>query len=1168
MQIAVFTVTLNVPCTNTVLVDYTTVDLSAVNYVNYVVQRGTLVFQPEQTSQTVTVNLMTSTTALSTSQFQLLLTNAREVSPTLGLVIDPYSAVCTISASPSYPAVPFPGRRLGIMGDSLLYANNYWYPSIITRGNDTGTGAGPVLRSSYFSRGMTGIVNYANSILNNAFELEAGIQPNANPGQNSTAPNVGYNFSIYSSKLSQWFNPTFDPAPIPPNPSVNVGPMINALVYADNFDMIVMMGGTNDLAAGATANQIVFNLMTYALQFAAAGKWVFVQTISPRTSDLFQAAGNATLGYSAGYTQSQVATLLQTILNINDQLRLWLTTTDVYTSPPNIFLVDHWYDLLGPIPSVLSTVVGGVFTASSSGFALTVTNVSGFISVGSLLTGTGISGTVRIVSQQSGTRGSAGLYTTDTVTTCSSNSITAIGIPTDPAGLTSPSGFANFTGSSSGTTLTVTNVSGFIQSGQLITGTGITGTVTIVRQITPYTTGEVHRGAGRYLTSASTSCSASAILATSTTAQFTGTSSGSTTLTVTDVTVGSILPGQTITAFSSTAAAAGIPTAPYIVATASGLTNGATAGVNAGLTLTVSSTTGLIYPGQLISSLVDAPPQFISGGMIPPVIGGFAATGTVWIVEQLTGTAGGTGTYLTSDVTFCSNSAVTGTVIILSQLSGTPGGAGTYQTSVSTTVPAGTILTSTGGLISANNFIPSQTGNFRPDAPKLRFNYDGLHFTPAGAYVAGKVLATAMKAAGVPAPVAGYLGGNNSAAGGTGNVAPLVTSAASIMTNSNMTCTLGPTAAHRVSNTPVVLGRAIGLGNVNIVTGFAAWATTNHITNDTYTNQGAGYQYGNVPNYYFIYRASNNDGESFSNFNQYTFTTLPGTPVGFQDNAGWANGCLTTTINPTVTFTDTWNVTRTLPGLSLTFTQPNVNGTSDTTPTDPYTIGPWNYTYTVPAHAAIGRNEAFVVEYIVDEGQWFGPWNSYGYEASPSISPGISTKYSPGDLLACDYYLKFEGISPNLVSCRGVLQFLAIDPNNGNTAAAILASISLAESYAPVSKIEFCHQHTEDRVMSLRTPIVVVPTPNNTPANLPTWGADQDTSVYLKMVWQFSFDCATPPNKQSAAIPATGTITIINPSIYKVTDPNAQPMNIPNLTTYPIAIASASTVGIPTITLT
>lgn len=70
------------------------------------------------------------------------------------------------------------------------------------------------------------------------------------------------------------------------------------------------------------------------------------------------------------------------------------------------------------------------------------------------------------------------------------------------------------------------------------------------------------------------------------------------------------------------------------------------------------------------------------------------------------------------------------------------------------------------------------------------------------------------------------------------------------------------------------------------------------------------------------------------------------------------------------------------------------------------------------------------------------------------------------------------------------------------------------------------------------------------------------------MVWQFSFDCAAPPNKQSAAIPATGTITIINPSIYKVTNPNAQPMNIPNLTTYPNAIASASTVGIPTITLT
>ena len=69
---------------------------------------------------------------------------------------------------------------------------------------------------------------------------------------------------------------------------------------------------------------------------------------------------------------------------------------------------------------------------------------------------------------------------------------------------------ATFTGTATGTSLVVTSVTGYISIGDTITGTGISGTVTIVSQSSG-TTG----GAGTYITSAATTASTAAITASS-----------------------------------------------------------------------------------------------------------------------------------------------------------------------------------------------------------------------------------------------------------------------------------------------------------------------------------------------------------------------------------------------------------------------------------------------------------------------------------------------------------------------------------------------------------------------------------------------------------------------------------------------------------------------------
>jgi hypothetical protein len=111
--------------------------------------------------------------------------------------------------------------------------------------------------------------------------------------------------------------------------------------------------------------------------------------------------------------------------------------------------------------------MGATFTASGSGTNLTVSAVTGVLTVGETLSGTGIPAGTTIVSQTSGTTGGAGVYVTSQATTISAA-----------------------TGTSFGNVLTVTAVaSGSLDIGESLTGTGIPAGAVLASQISGATGG-------------------------------------------------------------------------------------------------------------------------------------------------------------------------------------------------------------------------------------------------------------------------------------------------------------------------------------------------------------------------------------------------------------------------------------------------------------------------------------------------------------------------------------------------------------------------------------------------------------------------------------------------------------------------------------------------------
>jgi hypothetical protein len=91
-------------------------------------------------------------------------------------------------------------------------------------------------------------------------------------------------------------------------------------------------------------------------------------------------------------------------------------------------LITEGLALTGPTQASLTGSMGSTFTGTASGTpatTLTISAVTGYVSVGDTITGTGISVSTTIASFVSGTPGGAGVYTTHDATTCSGASITA-----------------------------------------------------------------------------------------------------------------------------------------------------------------------------------------------------------------------------------------------------------------------------------------------------------------------------------------------------------------------------------------------------------------------------------------------------------------------------------------------------------------------------------------------------------------------------------------------------------------------------------------------------------------------------------------------------------------------------------------------------------------------
>jgi len=204
--------------------------------------------------------------------------------------------------------------------------------------------------------------------------------------------------------------------------------------------------------------------------------------------------------------------------------------------------------LAGQYGVLLNAPTNPSFTGTTSGTNLTASSVTGVIAVGDVVAGTNIPSGTYIVSQTSGTPGGAGVYVISQAATAtvSNASLTA--------------GGPSFTGTGSGTSLTVSSVTGLISVGDVLSGAGVPSGTTIISQVSG-----APGGAGVYVTSQTTTASSATLSGSVTLGPFTGnivTKSGSIinvwgfgadAISIQSELKGNLTTGGTITATGSTA---------------------------------------------------------------------------------------------------------------------------------------------------------------------------------------------------------------------------------------------------------------------------------------------------------------------------------------------------------------------------------------------------------------------------------------------------------------------------------------------------------------------------------------------------------------------------------------------------------------------------------------
>lgn len=186
----------------------------------------------------------------------------------------------------------------------------------------------------------------------------------------------------------------------------------------------------------------------------------------------------------------------------------------------------------GSMGSTNTAALGSTSTGTGSGTALTLSSVTGLVSIGDKISGTGVPAGTTIVSQTSGTPGGAGVYETSVATTASAATITSYGV-----------------------TVVVSATTGLISIGDTISGgAGFPVGATVVAQVSG-TPG----GAGTYTLSAP---------GTAYVASATGVTTFGTVLNVTAVASGTIAVGQPV---SGTGIPAGAVIASQVSGTAGGV---------------------------------------------------------------------------------------------------------------------------------------------------------------------------------------------------------------------------------------------------------------------------------------------------------------------------------------------------------------------------------------------------------------------------------------------------------------------------------------------------------------------------------------------------------------------------------------------------------------------
>ena len=186
----------------------------------------------------------------------------------------------------------------------------------------------------------------------------------------------------------------------------------------------------------------------------------------------------------------------------------------------------------GSMGSTNTAALGSTSTGTASGTALTLSSLTGVVSIGDTVSGTGVPAGTTIVSQTSGTTGAAGVYVTSQATTASAATITTFG-----------------------RTVVVSATTGLISVGETLSGgTGFPVGATVATQVSG-TTG----GAGTYtLTAAGTAYTASATGVTTFGSVMNVTAVASGTLKIGDPVSGSGIPSGAVVASQVSGTVGGI----------------------------------------------------------------------------------------------------------------------------------------------------------------------------------------------------------------------------------------------------------------------------------------------------------------------------------------------------------------------------------------------------------------------------------------------------------------------------------------------------------------------------------------------------------------------------------------------------------------------------------